>query len=480
MHPSARSYGAMPLLPDERFRREFARRHLINFMEYDGRGFWRRARHLEKLCAVLEGVANGRRKRVMVFMPPRHGKSEVVSKKFPSWFIGNNPDYEMLLGSYSAELAVGFSRVARNTLLEHAALFGVQLASDSKAVNEWRIQGRRGGLAATGVDGSMTGKGAHVLVIDDPHKDAKEARSATIRDNVYEWYKSVARTRLAPGGAIVLLQTRWHYDDLAGRLLEDAKNGGEQWDVVAMPAYDEETGYLWPERFPSEEYEALRRTLGVLWDALYQQNPTREEGNFFKRQHFRYFRSYNDSHYELLTPDGSKYVDRARCLIFQTCDVAGSLKTSADYFVVGTFALTPENELLVLDIFRVRIEGPDQPALMRRLFHEWRPLIQGVESKNMGLTLFQQLKRDGLPIVELKADTDKVTRAIPAAARYSTGEVYHLQRAEWLEEFERELREFPSGAHDDQVDVVAYAVLVQLWGYLNRVGKSRDKAYVFG
>jgi predicted phage terminase large subunit-like protein len=184
--------------------------------------------------------------------------------------------------------------------------------------------------------------------------------------------------------------------------------------------------------------------------------------------------------FELLTENGARYVEKSACLIFQTCDVAGSTKSSADYFVVGTFALTVQNEILVLDIFRTRIEGPDQPGHMRRLFQEWRPLVQGVESKNMGLTLFQQLRRDGLPIVELKADVDKFTRAIPAAARYEAGSVYHLENASWLDELEKELTSFPNAAHDDQVDVVAYAVLVQLWGYLNRATKSSDRAYVLG
>jgi predicted phage terminase large subunit-like protein len=181
-----------------------------------------------------------------------------------------------------------------------------------------------------------------------------------------------------------------------------------------------------------------------------------------------------------LTSGGSRHIERTACRIFQTCDVAGSTKSSADYFVVGTFALTPQNELLVLDIFRTRIEGPDQPGHMMRLFQEWKPVLQGVESKNMGLTLFQQMRRDGLPIIELKADTDKFTRAIPAAARYEAGAIYHMENAPWLDDLEKELTSFPHGAHDDQVDVVAYAVLMGIWGYLNRASKPRDRAYVLG
>ena len=189
------------------------------FIEYDGRGAWQPAKHLDLLCEKLEAVERGELLRLMVFMPPRHGKSEVVSKKFPAWYLGRNPDKEIIISSYSADLAYDFSRIARNTFREWGPkLWGLNLADDSSAVGRWGIQGHRGGLVAAGVGGPITGRGAHVAIIDDPFKNYEEAASETIRQKVLNWYKSTLRTRLAPGGAIVLVMTRWHEKDLAGEL----------------------------------------------------------------------------------------------------------------------------------------------------------------------------------------------------------------------------------------------------------------------
>ena len=174
-----------------------------------------------------------------------------------------------------------------------------------------------------------------------------------------------------------------------------------------------------------------------------------------------------------------KIYEASACKIFQTCDVAGSRKTSADYFVLGTFAICPNGELLILEILRERLEGPDQPTLITRKHHEYKPLMIGVESVNMGLTLYQELRRKGLPVIELRPDADKYTRAIPAAARYEAGMVYHLENATWLIDLEAELLSFPNGAHDDQVDVISYAVYMQSWGYLGNK-KKKSRALVFG
>ncbi len=202
------------------------------------------------------------------------------------------------------------------------------------------------------------------------------------------------------------------------------------------------------------------------------------ESSLFRASAIRYFRMAGES-YQLLKLEGFIEYEKSKCRLFQTCDVAGSKKTSADYFVLGTFALCPNGELLVLEIFRERLEGPDQPMLIKRKFDEYAPAIIGVESANMGLTLYQLLRRMGLPVIELKPDADKYTRAIPAAARYEAGMVYHLEGADWLSELEAELLEFPNGMHDDQVDVISYAVYMQSWGYLNEK-KRGGRALVLG
>lgn len=446
---------------------EDAKNNLAWFIEYDGRGLWQPAGHLEMLCYKLEAVERGELKRLMVFMPPRHGKSEVASKKFPAWYLGRNPDKEIIISSYAAELAYDFSRIARNTFREWGSrIWGLNLADDSGAVGRWGIQGHRGGLTAAGVGGPITGRGANVAIIDDPIKNKEEASSKTIRDKVWDWYRSTLRTRLAPSGAIVLVTTRWHEDDLAGRLLQEAEQGGEQWEVISFPAIATEDDVLgrkpgdplWPQRYSLEELESIKASLGsYLWSALYQQSPQPEGGAIFQRSWFRYFFEEGDC-YILAQPDGStKRVEKEKCWRFQTCDPAATERETSDYFVLTTFAVTPDKDLLILDVFRERAETTKHSSILLTHYRRWRPRFQGVENKTFGLNIIQGLKKEGLPIKPLKADTDKVSRARPVAARYELGTVYHRQNAAWLTSLEDELLAFPNGEFDDQVDTVSYA-----------------------
>ena len=449
-----------------------AKSNLAWFMEYDGRGLWQPAEHLELLCNKIEAVERGEIRRLMVFLPPRHGKSQVVSKKFPAWYLGRNPDKEIIISSYSAELAYDFSRIARNTFREWGPkLWGLQLAGDSGAVGRWGIEGHTGGLVAAGVGGPITGRGAHVAIIDDPFKNYEEAASETIREKVLNWYRSTLRTRLAPGGAIILVMTRWHEKDLAGELEKAMRDGGEEWEIIDLPALAKEGDVLgrspgealWPARYPMSELEATRIALGsYLWSALYQQKPSPAAGNKFKRAWFRYF-EIDDEHVVLHTPGEEqerKRVPLNRCWCFQTCDPAGSTKTSADYFVLGTWLVTPQRDLLLRDVIRTRLEGPDQPKLFEQGYRRWNPKLQGVETKNMGLTLYQELRRKGLPVKDLKAEVDKETRALPVMARMEAGTVYFMQGAPWLGDYEDELLVFPNGEYDDQVDVTSYAGII--------------------
>jgi len=415
-------------------------------------------------------VAAGRIKRLMVFMPPRHGKSELVSRYFPAWYIGTFPDKRIILASYEADFASTWGRKARDLLEEHGpSLFGIKVSSASSAASRWDIEGCEGGMATAGVRGPITGKGANVAIIDDPVKNDQEAMSQTYRDATWDWYRATFSTRIQDEGAIILVMTRWHEDDLAGRLLKAQEEGSDQWEVVNLPGLAEEGDLLGrtpgeplcPELFTKKTLERTKVRLGSYWwNALYQQRPSPAEGNLFKRQYFRYY-NIEDEFYVLHLPDGQrKRWMKNQCLIFQTCDPAGSTKTTADYFVLATWIVTPHRELLLRDIIRERLEGPDQPKLFKTGYQRWQPIIQGVEPANMGLTLFQTLQRMWLPLVELKPDKDKVTRALPMAARYEVGAVYHLQGASWLDEYEEELIGFPNAEYDDQVDIAAYAAVV--------------------
>ncbi len=251
---------------------------------------YRTAEHHRLICEKLEAVERGEIDRLMIFMPPRHGKSELASKRFPAWYLGRNPDKQVITASYNSDLAGDFGRQVRNIVREQRfrnVFPSVTLAEDSQAANRWNTSAG-GSYVAAGVGTAVTGRGAHLLLIDDPVKDREEAESETRRETVYNWYSSTAYTRLMPGGAVILIQTRWHEDDLAGRLLEAEAKGGDKWDKLILPAILSNGQALWPEWYP---IDALNRTKAAIgprdWSALYQQQPAPDDGTFFLKAWFK-------------------------------------------------------------------------------------------------------------------------------------------------------------------------------------------------
>lgn len=449
-------------------------------MEYESGGRWIPARHLQLLCDALEKVARREIFRLIVTMPPRHGKSEVISKKFPAWYLANYPDDEMILASYAAELAIDFSKIARQTFKEWSHLWGVEISDDSAAANKWTVKGYRGGLAAAGAGGPITGRGARIAIIDDPFKNHEEAASQTIRDKIWDWYRSTLLTRLTPDGAVVIVQTRWHEDDLVGRILEQikAQDRAHEWVIIELPALAEEEDVLgrkpgealWPERFGQEWLKRMKEDIGsYLFSALYGQRPSPAEGQLVKRSWFRYF-SIDGDYFVLHSSTGEKRIEQHRCMIFQTCDPAATENENSDYFVVSTWAMTKDRDLLLLDVLRERAETTKHKTIILSIFNRWQPRFVGVENRTYGLNIIQDVKREGIPVRPLKADTDKVSRFRSMAARYEVGAVYHLKHADWLHEYEKELLAFPKAKHDDQVDTAAYAgIEVAQYSTMNRL-----------
>jgi predicted phage terminase large subunit-like protein len=447
---------------------------------------WSLPAHIDLIDQLLVRVAAGELKRLIVTVPVRHGKSEMCSRFFPAWLLGMRPSYRVVVAGYGAEFAEEWGEKARNLLSEHGPrFFGVGVSKDSHAKARWKVEVAGGGMFALGVGSPLTGRGANVLVIDDPFKNSEEADSPVLREKVWNWYWSTARTRLEPGGAIVILMARWHEDDLIGRL-ENHPEDVEPWTVVNLPALAEENDALgrrpgdalWPERFSQHELEATRK--GMLprwWSALYQQRPAPEEGILFKRSDFRrYSETWRGEpnmpgsarYYMLKTDHGEKKIDAGRCHTFQTVDVAASEKEQADYTVIATWAATPDKDLLLLDVQRQHFELTRVPALLARVNDEWDRCPIHVESFGHGYGPFQALRRDGRAVAELRPDTDKVRRAEHAVMRYEQHTVYHPISAEWLPAYEHELCTFPNAAHDDQVDVVAYAARL-----LPSIGRQR-------
>lgn len=444
----------------------------------DGEPSWIPAPHLMLLSEAIVRVATGQCPRLIVTMPPRHGKSELISKYAPAWFLGRFPDRKVMLTSYADSFASQWGRRARDVLeVEGPDLFGVRVDPETAGGQLWEVKGRDGIMVTAGVGGGLTGKGAHLLIIDDPVKNAVEAQSQTTRDAHHAWWKSTARTRLQKGAGVILVMTRWHEDDLAGRLLKDMKDGeGDDWEVLNLPAFAEEDDalgrevddVLWPEMFDEEWMDQTRRAMGTYWfTAMYQQRPSPAEGMLFKRNDFRYyektdaFNDVGDPIVKLVRGDGEpvEILDPAYCRKFCTADIAGSSKEESDYTVIATWLVTPKNDLLLWDIERVQYESLDVPGAMRRVYQLHQPAFMGVERLGFGLTVIQELVREGLPIIRLEPDKDKVSRALPAVARMEQHTVFFPHRAPWREDFEHELLAFPNGTNDDQVDVLAYAAL---------------------
>lgn len=442
-------------------------------MDFDSEGRDVEGKHLNVLDNTLQQVSEGRLKRVIITMPPRHGKSERVSKKFPAWHVGRNPEDEIILASYSVDLSRGFSRIARDTLMEHKSVFGVEIDKNNQSAESWGIAGHRGGVTAAGVGGPITGKGARIAIIDDPVKNAEEANSEVMREKIWEWYQSTLYTRLTPDGRIIVVMTRWHEDDLVGRLLkkerEEIEAGthiGERWTVINFPAVAEENDYLgrepgeplWPEfGFTKERLAEIFSEVGsYVANALYQQRPNAAGGTIFKRIHFRYFREETIHNAVYLIVGEKRYLKRD-CWSFQTVDTANSEKTINDYFVVSTWYVTPQKDILWYDAYRTHVTGPDQKPLMKEQNYRYRPRFQAIEDKTFGTNLIQECKREGMTIRPVKVDKDKVTRSLPIAARYEVGKVWHRENMPNLTDVEDELLSFPRGKHDDVVDTASMA-----------------------
>jgi predicted phage terminase large subunit-like protein len=461
----------------------------VGWARYASGGTWKAADHLLLLNRVLMAAAAGEKwaRRVIVQMPPRHGKSEFVSGYFPSWYLGLYPDRKVVLASYESDLAGTWGQRNRELLEAYGPdVFGVRVRQDSRAKANWHLSRRRGGMFTTGIGGPLTGKGAHVAIIDDPVKNDREALSPTFRNRAKEWYRSTLRTRMEPTGAIIVIQTRWHEDDLAGWLQTEFP---EDWLVISLPAIadEDETIYLpddpetpawtrkageplWPWRFTLADLHSTMKDLGGLeghwWLALYQQRPTPIGGGILKPADLRKFRLVEGG-YLLDTPAGPRLVPNATLQRFATMDLATSVKTQADYTVLGIFGLAWP-DLLVLDVLRKRMEGPDLPRIAARVWEAYKPAYFGVESTGFQLSTVQDMRRGAphekpprpaLPVKAIQPQGDKVTRALTLAARMAGGSIYVPEFAPWLAELETEMALFPLGAHDDQVDMLAYGAL---------------------
>jgi predicted phage terminase large subunit-like protein len=402
------------------------------------------ARHIEILLTELEAVERGDVKRLIVSMPPRHGKSLTSSVHFPAWYLGKHPDHSIISCSYGQDLSDDFGRKVRNLVSDslHRATFAACLLSeDSTSMRRFNTTAG-GSYYAVGRGGAITGRGANLLLIDDPLKDLDEAQSEIIRRGLHEWYASVAYTRLQPGGAIVLVTTRWHEADLAGWLMRE--HADERWKVVSLPAIAEadddwrkEGEALWTERYPVPVLAEIRAAIGTAaWTSLYQQRPSAAEGQIFKRDWFERYSTPPESFTRII----------------QSWDTAFKSGRENDFSVCTTWGEAKTGYYL-LHLWRARVEFPELKRKVEELAGLWTPSAVLVEDKASGQSLLQELKAETLlPIRPIRVDSDKVARAQAVTPLLEAGRVFIPPQASWCDDFLDEVASFPNGIHDDQVD----------------------------
>lgn len=433
---------------DELLRRRQARRSLSAFCHYTLPGYIDSA-HLQALMDKLEAVERGDIKRLIVAMPPRHGKTELISLRFPCWYLGRHPGAYIVQSGYAESIALVHSRQARDVFVspEMSALFPDvryrpersgqdRLLHERQAAHEWGTK-QGGSYYAVGIGGGLTGRGFDIGIIDDPVKDAEEANSQTIRDKVWDWYRTVFRTRTQPDAAIIVVMTRWHKDDLVGRLLKQADEdpNSDKWDLLHFQAITDGQA-LWPERYPLEELERIRSSIGSrAFESLYQGNPTIAEGNIIKREWWKYYKEQ---------PAFSRIV--------HSWDTAFKAKSENDYSVCTVWG-EAANGYYLLDVWRQKVEYPELKRAAISLHTRDRANVVLVEDKASGQSLIQELKRDSkLPVLPVKVDSDKTARVNAVSPLIEAGKVYLPEQTTWLHDYIEELSAFPSGGHDDQVD----------------------------
>lgn len=465
---------------------------------------YERPRHVEFVNQLITDAVWAGHGRIIVTEPPRHGKSELVSHRTPVWFLETFPHLFVIEAGYGSEFAQTWGRKCRDTILAHgppteknplaSGILRIRLKSDTRSAGLWYTQ-EGGGMFSTGVGGPMTGMGGHLVLIDDPIKNEEEAYSDTYREKMWNWWQSVVRTRFEPGATVIIILTRWHEDDLAGRLME--REDSEGWTLINLPAIAEEDDPigrepgdpLWPYRYSTQEFEErytlrnghehvhpsirgkptwndlddIRKAVGSYWwNAMFMGHPSPPGGAIFKKEYFQY--TYIKEHMGqkcfYLEPHGEnrKHVLIDRCWFFQVVDTANKIKTQHDYTVVTTFAVTPFLDLIVLDVARVRLEVPDQwPFIKQQRVNCSYPLrLQGVEDAASGQGIIQVAKREGYPLKPLSPANDPIDRATPVAIMYENRKVYHLRGQHWLADFENELLGFPNATHDDMVTTTSY------------------------
>ena len=429
---------------------------LISFAREVYPGF-KEGPHHRKLARIFDDVLSGKKKRVIINIAPRMGKSEFSSYLFPAWFLGKYPDKKIIMGTHTAGLSEDFGRRIRNLIDsdDYKRIFpGTQVASDQKAAGKWSTS-HGGQYYAVGVGGALAGRGADLFVIDDPHSEQDvKTNSRLAFDNAWSWFQTGPLQRLMPGGAIIVIMTRWSLIDLTGRLIDfQSKNPeADPWEVVELPAILPSGKSLWPEQWPVDQLMAKKAAMDPrFWNAQYMQDPTSEEAALIRREMWRIWESET----------------APRCeFVIQSWDTAHETKTTSDYSACTTWGVWYNEEdndtphVILLDAFKDRLTFPDLKEAALKHYKEWEPDAFIVEKKAAGGPLIQELRRMGIPVQEFTPSrgNDKIARVNAISDLFASGKVW-APDTRWAREVIEEVAAFPVGEHDDFVDTTSQALL---------------------
>lgn len=409
-------------------------------------------KHHKKIADKFNKLAKGEIKRLIINMPPRHTKSEFASFLLPAWMVGRKPDLKIIQSTHTTELAIRFGRKAK-TLIdspEYQQMFKTTLREDSQAAGKWETS-QGGEYYAAGVGSAITGRGADLLIIDDPHSE-QDALNMASMERAYEWYTSGPRQRLQPGGAIVVVMTRWNMKDLTGMLLKSQKElKADKWEIIEFPAILPSGKPVWPEYWKKDELEGVKASISIgKWNAQWMQNPTAEEGSLIKREWWKVW--------EKDTMPPLEHV-------IQSYDTAFLKKESADYSAITTWGVfrpdqdSPPN-LILLDAVKERLEFPDLRKKAMEQYRYWNPETVIIESKASGLPLTYELRKMGIPVINFTPSrgNDKHARVNACAPIFESGQIW-APDMKFAEEVVEECASFPYGDHDDLVDSTTQAVM---------------------
>lgn len=417
------------------------------YVEFVHQGQYIHARHTRLICEKLQLIHKGKLRRLAIFLPPRHSKSQTVTETFPSWFIGKDPDRRVIQLSYGDDLATDFGLKNMQKVAEFGkVLFGIELDPDKQAKGDWAIKGKEGYMRSAGVQTGVTGKGCHLCIIDDPHKNEEEASSEIIRNKIDSVYRSVALTRLTPNGAIIIIMTRWHEDDQAARAL---KEGG--WEVINLPFEAEENDLLgravgaplWPEfGFDLNWMANMKPRLGTrVWNALYQQRPSSLEGEMLKRAWWKYYRVLPEMVIKLIS-----------------VDAAFKDKGTSDYVAIGVWGKAGANMYLI-DLMNARMDFPTTLQAILNIKAKHKDISQIlIEDKANGSAIIQVLRTKVGGIIAVEPRGGKVARVNAVSAHIESGNVYLPEDAPFVSDFVEQCAAFPNGKYDDCVDQMSQAL----------------------